>query len=77
LSGPYRAYNSNPGLTGLLFEFFDASGVRLAAGAPSLTLARVDITARSESRQSLMVEGRAWTPADSAKVSIAVRNRRE
>jgi hypothetical protein len=77
LSGPYRAYSSNPGSTGLLFEFFDASGVRLAAGAPSLALARVDITARSESRQSLMVEGRAWMPTDSATVSIAVRNRRE
>jgi len=75
LSGPYRSYSSNPRSTGLLFEFFDASGERLAAGSPSLTLARVDITARSESHQRLMVEGRAWTPADSATVSIAVRNR--
>jgi prepilin-type N-terminal cleavage/methylation domain-containing protein len=77
LSGPYRAYSSNPPSTGLLFEFFDGSGARLAAGSPSLKLARVDISARSESRQSLMVEGRAWTPAESATVSIAVRNRRE
>ncbi|HMH25464.1 MAG TPA: type II secretion system protein [Gemmatimonadaceae bacterium] len=75
LSGPYRAYSSNPRSTGLLFEFFDASGVGLPRGSSSLTLARIDITARSESRQRLVVEGRSWIPADSATVSIAVRNR--
>jgi type II secretory pathway pseudopilin PulG len=75
LSGPYRAYNNNPRATGLLFEFFEGSGVRLAPGSLSLTLARVDITARSESRQRLAIEGRSWMPADSATVSIAVRNR--
>ena len=75
LSGPYRAYSNNPRSTGLLFEFFDGSGVRLAPGSSSLTLARVDITARSESGQRLAIEGRSWMPADSATVSIAVRNR--
>jgi prepilin-type N-terminal cleavage/methylation domain-containing protein len=75
LSGPYRPYSSNPRSTGLLFEFFDGSGVRLPPGASSLALARVDITARSESRQRITVEGRSWMPADSATVSIAVRNR--
>jgi prepilin-type N-terminal cleavage/methylation domain-containing protein len=75
LSGPYRAYSSNPRSTGLLFEFFDRSGARLPPGSSSLTLARVDITARSESRQRLVVEGRSWMPADSATMSIAVRNR--
>jgi prepilin-type N-terminal cleavage/methylation domain-containing protein len=75
LSGPYRAYSSNQRSTGLLFEFFDGSGVRLAAGSSPLALARVNITARSESRQRLMIEGRGWTPADSATVSVAVRNR--
>ena len=75
LSGPYRAYSSNPHSTGLLFEFFDASGSRLPTGSSSLTLARVDITARSGSRQGLVVEGRTWMPADSATVSIGVRNR--
>jgi type II secretory pathway pseudopilin PulG len=75
LSGPYRAYSSNPRSTGLLFEFFDGSGVRLPTGSSLLGLARVDITARSESRQRLVVEGRSWTPADSATVSVGVRNR--
>lgn len=75
LSGPYRPYSSNPRSTGLLFEFFDSSGGRLPIGSSSLALARVDITARSESRQSLTIEGRSWMPADSATVSIGVRNR--
>ena len=75
LSGPYRAYSSNPRSTGLLFEFFDGSGVRLPKGSSPLALARVDITARSESRQRLMIEGRGWTPSDSATVSVAARNR--
>lgn len=75
LSGPYRAYSSNPRSTGLLFEFFDASGIRLPPGSSSLGLARVDVTARSENRQGILVEGRSWMPADSATVSIAVRNR--
>jgi len=75
LSGPYRPYNSNPRSTGLLFEFFDGSGARLPTGSSSFALARVDITARSESRQRLAVEGHSWTPADSATVSIGVRNR--
>ncbi|HXI97486.1 MAG TPA: type II secretion system protein [Gemmatimonadaceae bacterium] len=75
LSGPYRAYSSNPHSTGLLFEFFDGSGGRLPTGSSSLALARVDITARSENRQILAIEGRSWMPADSATVSIGVRNR--
>lgn len=77
LSGPYRAYSSNPRLTGLLFEFFDAAGVRLPSSSSALALARVDITARSESRQRIAVERRSWMPADSATVSIAVRNREQ
>jgi prepilin-type N-terminal cleavage/methylation domain-containing protein len=76
LSGPYRAYSSNALATGLLFEFFDGVGARFGAGSSALALARVDVAARAESRHRLEVEGRAWTPADSAMLSIAVRNRR-
>jgi len=75
LSGPYRAYSRDPGSTGLLFEFFDELGGRLTAGASILALARVDITARAESRHQLIVENRTVIPADSATVSVAVRNR--
>ena len=75
LSGPYRAYSPNPRNTGLLFEYFDASGVRLAAGTSALALARVDITARAESGQLIESEGQGNLPSDSATVAIAIRNR--
>jgi type II secretory pathway pseudopilin PulG len=75
LSGPYRAYSSNRERTGLLFEYFDATGAPLGPGSPALALARVDVTARAESRQQLPLEGRAMRPADSASLSLAVRNR--
>jgi prepilin-type N-terminal cleavage/methylation domain-containing protein len=74
LSGPYKAYSVNAGLTGLLFEYFDVLGTRLGAAASSL--ARVDISARSASHQRLIVEDHTWVPSDSATVSVAVRNRR-
>ena len=75
LSGPYRDYSPDPGSTGLLFEYFDESGARLTPGASPLGLARVDLTARAESRQRIVVEGRVTTPGDSATVAIAIRNR--
>lgn len=75
LSGPYRSYSSNRDATGLLFEYFDANGSRLEPGASPLDLARIDITARAESRHRLTVEGHGVRPADSATVSIAIRNR--
>ena len=62
LSGPYRDYSSNPRNTGLLFEYFDESGSRLTPGGSPLALARVDITARAESRQRIVVEGREPVP---------------
>jgi type II secretory pathway pseudopilin PulG len=74
LSGPYRAYSSNRARTGLLLEYFDAAGSRLAGSSP-LLLARVDITARAESGQQIPVESRVARPADSSTISIAVRNR--
>jgi hypothetical protein len=75
LSGPYRDYSSNPRHTGILFEYFDASGNRLPSAGSPLALARVDITARAESRQRIVVEGRVTAPGDSATVAIAIRNR--
>ncbi len=75
LSGPYRDYSSNPPHTGLLFEYFDGSGTRLPPAGSPLALARVDITARAESRQRIVVEGRVTAPGDSATVAIAIRNR--
>jgi prepilin-type N-terminal cleavage/methylation domain-containing protein len=75
LSGPYRDYSSDPERTGLRFEYFDRSGRRLAPNESALGLARIDVTARAESRQRLSVEGHTSVPADSATIAIAIRNR--
>ena len=75
LSGPYRDYSLNPRNTGLLFEYFDEAGSRLTPDESPLAIARVDITARAESRQRIVVEGRVSGLADSATVAIAIRNR--
>ncbi|HYU52175.1 MAG TPA: prepilin-type N-terminal cleavage/methylation domain-containing protein, partial [Gemmatimonadaceae bacterium] len=63
LSGPYRAHSTDPQLTGLRFEYFDAGGSRLEATASPLLLARVSVTARAESRQRLVIEDHARRPA--------------
>ncbi|HEX6627855.1 MAG TPA: type II secretion system protein [Gemmatimonadaceae bacterium] len=73
VSGPYRPYNRDVNQSGVAFEYFDRSGAALQ-GSP-LWVARVDIAARAASRQSLFAAGRPWIPADSARVSVAVRNR--
>ena len=76
VSGPYRVYNRDPRVTGLLFEYFDSAGQGLDATAAPLALARVDVTARSESEHRL--SGGApfgRRTADSATVSVAIRNR--
>jgi type II secretory pathway pseudopilin PulG len=76
VSGPYRAYNRDPRATGLLFEYFDAAGCALDAAAAPLALARVDITARSESNHQLPDRAPfARRIADSATVSVAIGNR--
>jgi hypothetical protein len=56
-------------------EYFDSAGGRLDPASPPFALARVDITARSESSQQILVEGRAKAYSDSATISIALRNR--
>jgi type II secretory pathway pseudopilin PulG len=75
LSGPYRPYTSNRWTTGFLLEYFDSAGLRLDATSDPLSLARIDITARSESPQRIVVEGRETSYSDSAKISVALRNR--
>ena len=73
VSGAYRAHSANPLASGLVFDYFDASGQRLEPTASSLSLARVDITARSESPQQPLA-GQQPKISDSATVSIAIRN---
>lgn len=75
LSGPYRPYSSSESKTGILFEYFDSDGNRLLPGASPLLLGRVDITARSESRQRIRDGGRMLAFGDSATITIAIRNK--
>ena len=74
VSGPYRSYSRESRMTGLLFEYFGAAGEALDVAARPLALARIDITARSESERQLPSGspfGRSI--ADSATVSVAIR----
>ena len=73
LSGPYRPYSRDISQSGLVFEYFDRFGGRLVASP--LSLSRVDVTARAASPQSLLMERYLWLPADSARISVAARNR--
>ena len=74
VSGPYRAYNHDPRATGLLLEYFDATGQALDVASAPLSLARVDVTARSESDQVLAGAPFARRISDSATVSVTIRN---
>jgi prepilin-type N-terminal cleavage/methylation domain-containing protein len=75
LSGPYRPYSGDPTATGLLFEYYTGDGARLTSGVSPLELARIDVTARAESRQRLRLGRQTILPADSGMISIAIRNR--
>jgi hypothetical protein len=74
VSGPYRAYSSDSRASGLVFEYFDASGQSLAPVSSPLALARVDVTARSESAHRIAFGFRSNRVSDSATVSLAIRN---
>lgn len=74
VSGPYRPYSRDPRATGLLFEYFGTAGQALDLETAALAVARVDVTARTESGHGLP----GGTPfsrriADSATVSVAIR----
>ena len=74
VSGSYRAYSPDPRTSGLLFEYFDATGQRLAALDSPLGLARVDITARSDGTAQTTPGARGNAISDSATLSVAIRN---
>jgi hypothetical protein len=75
LSGPYRAYSSDPRDSGLDFEYFDAYGQPLGPSDSPLTIARVDISARSDGSERIATSGRTGGISESATISVAVRNR--
>jgi hypothetical protein len=75
LSGPYGVYSADARATGLSFEYFDADGQPLGTSESPLMLARVDITARSERSPRIATGERSGGNSESAKISVAVRNR--
>jgi hypothetical protein len=74
VSGAYRAYSRDTLASGLVFEYFDLNGQRLTQDASPMTLARVDVTARSEGAHPIWSGERLRRIADSATISIAIRN---
>ena len=75
ISGPYRPYSPDTHTSGLVFDYFDSDGQRLDAAAPSFALARVDITARSESGNAFSIGAGSNRISDSATVTLAIRNK--
>ena len=73
VSGPYRPYAGAAGPSGLAFAYFDSTGA--VTGDPR-AVARIDVTARSQSQYNLDVANvRNRKYQDSLGVSIAIRNR--
>jgi hypothetical protein len=75
VSGPYRPYSANIRSSGLGFEYFDSAGHALDPTDVRFALARVDISARSESSELLSMYGTGTGISDSATASVAIRNR--
>jgi prepilin-type N-terminal cleavage/methylation domain-containing protein len=74
VSGPYRAYSSSPGSSGLSFRYFDESGAPVTASSPSP--ARIDIVIRGQSSRAASFGGDARTSfRDSVVVTVSPRNR--
>lgn len=74
VSGPYRAYSSDPAKTGLLFTYFDARGDRVEIGFP-LSVVRADITARAPRLKRRLLGNSATSIPPFAQRSVAIRNR--
>jgi hypothetical protein len=71
VSGPYRGSAGSMG--GLSLRYYDANGVEVGATSP-LSVARVDITLRSDAATRRGLEARAMTGVDSVNVTVAMRN---
>jgi prepilin-type N-terminal cleavage/methylation domain-containing protein len=74
VSGYYQPYSADTARTGLLFRYFDNANQQLPASASGLRVARVEISARAVSSNSVNIDGSNVTARDSAAVSVALRN---
>ncbi len=74
VSGPYRAYSSSAGSSGLSFRFYDTFGSPTVLGT---SVARIDIVLRGQSARGASLAGDARALfRDSAIVTVSPRNRR-
>lgn len=72
VSGPYEAAAGQP----IEFRYFTRSGASLAGNGPTTDVARVEIVSHAKYRRSVRLPGRAAPlVADSATVTVAIRNR--
>lgn len=80
VSGPFAAYSTAAGSSGLGFVYIDSLGA-VIAGTPSATqratIARITITARADTRSEVDIPGRARaTLRDSLSLDVILRNRK-
>jgi len=73
VAGPYLAYSTNTGATGLHFVFRDSTG---AITATTTQVARIDIIAKAQTENPIRMPGRPeGYYSDSLVVTVALRNR--
>lgn len=75
ISGPYRSHSADREKTGFMFEYLNARGEGVSGVDSSLAVARIDITARTDSREARRIGKRERSIGDSATTSVAIRNR--
>lgn len=74
VSGPYDPYSSDRSKSGLVFRYFDESGLEVVSGASS-TVARVEISMRGAASSSGLTGDLGESYRDSAVISVSPRNR--
>lgn len=80
VAGPVSPYDEDPGKTGLLFTYVDASNLPVPGGSDPRQIAGVRITARGSTRKPASVVGRgapqSAPPVDSLSTFVAFRSPR-
>jgi len=77
VSGPYQPYSATPGQSGLLFTYYDSTGVVLdPATAQARNVARIDLTVRAQTQAAIALSGGARAVAkNTTRYTIGLRNR--
>jgi prepilin-type N-terminal cleavage/methylation domain-containing protein len=76
VGGPYRAYDTDAGLSGLALTYFDAAGAELdPATADPADVVRIEIVVRGETNTPFNTDHATGTYRDSLSFVIGLRNR--